>query len=210
MFCKHAQQISALLPTSSKEIFLQRLESNLVSNDSQARCLTLKVLQQLPSFLQVRLNVQHLILHILTTTNDQKERKVATSTIQKISSQSDLFAKSIMAQIEMRILSTEEYFDHQTCAELVQAMANVPGDTSTVLMFYQTIERLYKQRKELRAVLIRSLLRITLKAPILYDLVFEFVKSEPLAVEVLSKKYSVIYPTQLDAMKKLVGASCNE
>ena len=59
-------------------------------------------------------------------------------------------------------------------------------------------------------MLIRSLLRITLKAPILYDLVLEFVKSEPLAVEVLSKKYAVIYPTQVDAMKKLVGTSCSE
>jgi hypothetical protein len=35
----------------------------------------------------------------------------------------------------MRILSDHNYFGRQTCAELVQAMANVPGDTSTVLMF---------------------------------------------------------------------------
>ena len=89
VFCKHSAKISTMLPASSKELFLQRLEANLVSNDSQARALALKVLQALPSFLTTRLNVQHLILHILTTTNCAKERSIATATIQRISMSSD-------------------------------------------------------------------------------------------------------------------------
>lgn len=77
--CKH--KIEALLTLQTKEIFLQRIESNLVSNDPQGRILALRVLSYLPSLLTTRLNVQHLILHILTTTQDAKERHVATQTI---------------------------------------------------------------------------------------------------------------------------------
>jgi hypothetical protein len=115
VFCKHNEKIQQMLPQSSKEIFLKRIEDNLVSNDPQARALALKVLSALPSFLITRLNVQHLILHILTTTTDQQERSVATRTIQLVSSSSDLFAKSIMSQIEVRILSDHNYFSLETC-----------------------------------------------------------------------------------------------
>ena len=96
-----------------------------------------------------------------------------------------------MSQIEMRVVSDHNYFSIDTCAELISAMANVPGDTSTVIMFFTTITRLYERREDLRPSLLRSLLRMTLKAPILFDLVFEFVKDIPEAVEVLSKKYFV-------------------
>lgn len=91
----------------------------------------------------------------------------------------------------MRVVSDHNYFSIDTCAELISAMANVPGDTSTVIMFFTTITRLYERREDLRPSLLRSLLRMTLKAPILFDLVFEFVKEIPEAVEVLSKKYFV-------------------
>lgn len=70
-------------------------------------------------------------------------------------------------------------------------MANVPGDASTVIMFYRTITRLYDARVELRPSLLRSLLRMALKAPILFDLVFDFVQGIPEAVEILSKKYQI-------------------
>ena len=63
---------------TNKEVFLKRIESNLVSNDPQARILSLKILSYLPSFLITRLNVQHLILHILTTSQDTQERSIAT------------------------------------------------------------------------------------------------------------------------------------
>jgi hypothetical protein len=94
-----------------------------------------------------------------------------------------------MSQIEMRIISDHNYFNFETCGELISAMANVPGDTSTVIMFFTTITRLYTSREDLRPSLLRSLLRMTLKAPILFDHVFDFVKEIPEAVEVLSKKY---------------------
>jgi hypothetical protein len=96
-----------------------------------------------------------------------------------------------MSQIEVRILSDHDYFSKDTCAELIAAMANVPGDTSTVLMFYETITKLYEHRQDLKPSLLRSLLRMTLKAPILFDLVIDFVKDVPEAVEVLSKKYQI-------------------
>jgi len=51
-----------------------------------------------------------------------------------------------MSQIEVRILSDHDYFSKDTCDELIAAMANVPGDTSTVLMFYETITKLYEHR----------------------------------------------------------------
>ena len=91
----------------------------------------------------------------------------------------------------MRILSDHDYFSKDTCAALIAAMANVPGDTSTVLMFYETITKLYEHRQDLKPSLLRSLLRMTLKAPILFDLVIDFVKDVPEAVEVLSKKYQI-------------------
>ena len=70
-------------------------------------------------------------------------------------------------------------------------MSNVPGDASTVIMFFRTIKSLYEVRTELRPSLLRSLLRMTLKAPLLFDLVFDYVKDNAEAVEVLSKKYEI-------------------
>jgi len=77
-------------------VFLKRIENPLVSNDPRCRILSLQILSHLPSFLITRLNVQHLILHILTTSQDEQERRIATQTIGKISMGSEMFAKSIM------------------------------------------------------------------------------------------------------------------
>ena len=97
IFCKCRDKIDSMLSLSSKEVFLQRIENTLKSNDPQARILALKTLENLPSFITTRLTVQHMILHILTTTTDKEERQVAIQTIQKISASSDIFAKSIMS-----------------------------------------------------------------------------------------------------------------
>jgi hypothetical protein len=71
-------------------------------------------------------------------------------------------------------------------------MANVPGDTGTVMAFFDTIKRLYAVVKpDLKPSLLRSLLRMTLKAPILFEMVYDFVKDIPEAVEVLSKKFQI-------------------
>ena len=79
-----------------------------------------------------------------------------------------------MSQIEIRIISDHNYFNEDTCQDLIAAMANVPSDAGTVMMFFRTITNLYEVRVDLRPSLLRSLLRMTLKAPILFDLVFDF------------------------------------
>lgn len=139
IFQQCQSKIESLL--TNKEVFLKRIESNLVSNDPQARILSLKILSYLPSFLITRLSVQHLILHILTTSQDKQERNIAIQTIQHISNGSDLFAKSIMKQIELRVVSG--YFGPATCAQLIRAMMNVPGDSVTSMTFFETITRIY-------------------------------------------------------------------
>ena len=98
-----------------------------------------------------------------------------------------------MSQIEVRLQQgADTYFSIDTCQELISAMANVPGDTGTVLAFFNTVTRLYSVVKpDLKPSLLRSLLRMTIKAPILFEMVFDFVKDIPEAVEVLSKKFQI-------------------
>ena len=70
-------------------------------------------------------------------------------------------------------------------------MANVPGDATTVFNFYETITRLVDQRTDLESGLIQSLLRMTLKAPILANEVLNYLSGCPQAIECLSRKYMV-------------------
>jgi hypothetical protein len=93
-----------------------------------------------------------------------------------------------MKQIEIRILTG---LDAETSLWLVSAMGNVPGDASTVMSFYDTITRLVEGREDLKDGLIASLLRMTLKAPILATKVLEYVKDNIQALECLSRKYLV-------------------
>lgn len=46
-----------------------------------------------------------------------------------------------MKQIELRVVSG--YFNPTTCAQLINAMTNVPGDSVTSMTFYETITRIY-------------------------------------------------------------------
>jgi hypothetical protein len=90
---------------------------------------------------------------------------------------SEMFAKSIMNQVEVRVISG--YFNPETSAELILAMSNVPGDANTAVAFFQTIERIYNHEEtneEVRPALLRSVLRMTLKAPILFDPVLHFMQ----------------------------------
>ena len=48
-----------------------------------------------------------------------------------------------MKQIELRVVSG--YFGPATCAQLIKAMTNVPGDSVTSMTFYETITRIYDQ-----------------------------------------------------------------
>ena len=69
--------------------------------------------------------------------------------------------------MEVRVISG--YFNPETAAELILAMSNVPGDANTAVAFFQTIERIYNHHDtttEVRPALLRSLLRMTLKARI--------------------------------------------
>ena len=46
-----------------------------------------------------------------------------------------------MKQIEVRVVSG--YFGPSTCAQLIKAMTNVPGDSITSMAFFETITRIY-------------------------------------------------------------------
>ena len=171
-------------------MFLKRIEHNLVSNDPQARILSLKILSFLPSFLITRLNVQHLILHILTTSQDKQERQIAIKTIQAVSSGSDLFAKSIMNQIKVRIVSG--YFEDKTCANLIAATSKVPGDSISAMALFETLTSVYDGTSEMiRPALMRAMLRKTLRSPLIFDTVMNFMLEAHSfeGIQVLSRKF---------------------
>ena len=188
IFQKCSRQIEAYL--TNKEVFLKRIEHNLVSNDPQARILSLKILSFLPSFLITRLNVQHLILHILTTSQDKQERQIATKTIQAVSSGSDLFAKSIMNQIKVRIVSG--YFEDKTCANLIAATSKVPGDSISSMALFETLTSVYDGTSDMiRPALVRAMLRKTLRSPIIFETVMDFmIEAQSFeGIQVLSRKF---------------------
>lgn len=74
-----------------------------------------------------------------------------------------------MTKVEESILSWQYSFD--TCSHLIKAISNVSGEASIAMIFSQTIRRVYNKMKNdtLDAVLIRALLRMTIKAPVLLD-----------------------------------------
>lgn len=103
-----------------------------------------------------------------------------------------------MKQIELRVISG--YFVPSTCAQLIKAMTNVPGDSMTSMTFFETITRIYDQLDtafvnnnvdELCQVLVQVLLRRTLCAPILFETTFSFLESISSfeGMQVLSRKY---------------------
>ena len=191
IFEKCSNQIEEFL--SNKEVFLKRIEHNLMSNDIQARILALKILSYLPSLLITRLHAQHLILHILTTSQDKVERQIATKTIQAVSSGSDLFAKSIMHQIRVRF--ENDYFDEKTCVNLIGAMENVPGDAISTLALFETLTSMYDYSKsdQLKQAILQAMLRKTLRAPILLEQVLDFLVDIWCfeGIQVLSRKFEI-------------------
>ena len=54
-----------------------------------------------------------------------------------------MFAKSIMNQIKVRVVSG--YFEPKTCANLITAMSNVPGDSISALAFFETLTSIYDE-----------------------------------------------------------------
>jgi hypothetical protein len=82
-----------------------------------------------------------------------------------------------MNKVEESILSKK--FSNDTCIHLIEAISNVAGEANTVLLFYETITKLYDNVKNnnLNGALLRALLRMTMKAPIILDLSLQFIKS---------------------------------
>jgi len=85
----------------------------------------------------------------------------------------------------MRVVSG--YFGPSTCANLIKAMTNVPGDSITSLAFYETITSIYWKmvghgqradefNEQLEPALVQALLRRTLRAPILFETTFQFLE----------------------------------
>ena len=118
-----------------------------------------------------------------------------------------MFAKSIMNQVEVRVISG--YFNPETSAELILAMSNVPGDANTAVAFFQTIERIYDHPdtiREVRPALLRSLLRMTLKAPVLFEIVFQFLVTIGSfeGIQILSRKFPLIEATCMRQLKSML------
>jgi len=179
IFQEFAPQIE--LGLINRDEFLSRISHQFNTNDPQQRILSLKILQFCPGLLQNRLDIQHQILYLLTTktVKDPKEREIANDTISKIAASSEGFAKSIMIKVEEAILSGN--YDTATCQNLIQVISNVPGDSNCGLLFFETICKvvasLREENKSLQLPLLRALLKMTIKVPLLFDCVFDFLSS---------------------------------
>jgi hypothetical protein len=111
---------------------------------------------------------------------DPIEREVANATIHKIAASSESFAKSIMVKVEQAILS--QNYDTLTCKNLIKVISNVPGDSNCALLFLETIQKVVRNLtdiKDLEPEILRALLRMTIKVPLLFDCVFDFILNEP-------------------------------
>lgn len=88
-----------------------------------------------------------------------------------------------MSKIEEAILSGK--YDAETCQNFISAISNVPGDSNSSLIFFDTIQKVFKslesdstlQGKLVRPIL-RALLKMTIKVPLLFDSTFEFLVNE--------------------------------
>ena len=90
-----------------------------------------------------------------------------------MSSGSDLFAKSVLNQIKVRIVSG--YFEDKTCANLIAGMSKVPGDSISAMALFETLTSIYDETSEMiRPSLMRAMLRKTLRSPIIFDTVMDF------------------------------------
>ena len=96
-----------------------------------------------------------------------------------------------MNQIKVRVVSG--YFEEKTCANLITAMSNVPGDSISALAFFDTLTSIYEDTKlfTLRPALLQAMLRKTLRSPILFDTTMRFLIDIECfeGMQVLSRKY---------------------
>ena len=127
-----------------------------------------------------------------------------------MSSGSDLFAKSIMNQIKVRIVSG--YFEDKTCANLIAATSKVPGDSISAMALFETLTSVYDGTSEMiRPALMRAMLRKTLRSPIIFDTVMDFmIEAHSFeGIQVLSRKFP-FNAVQFGKMRELYVQLCSE
>ena len=67
------------------------------------------------------------------------------------------------------------YFEDKTCTNLIAATSKVPGDAISSMALFETLSSVYDFCQEMiRPALMRAMLRKTLRAPIIFDTVMDF------------------------------------
>ena len=67
------------------------------------------------------------------------------------------------------------YFEDKTCANLIAATAKVPGDAISAMALFEMLVSIYDETGEMtRPALMRAMLRKTLRSPIIFDTVMDF------------------------------------
>jgi len=85
-----------------------------------------------------------------------------------------------MNKIDEAILSGQ--YSSETCQNFISVISNVPGDSTCALLFFSTIQNVFigltnnqKLLKDLLPSLIRAILKMVIKAPILFEVCMEFI-----------------------------------
>lgn len=132
---------------------------------------TLKLIKLCPMLVTSKLEVQHQILQLLVDSvmvSDQ-ERSLANQTIEKVARVSESFSNSILSKIEEAILSGN--YNLSTCINFIRIIGNVSSDSQSVSSFFETVKRLIAglnhSNQELLPHLLRALLRVVIRSPII-------------------------------------------
>ena len=87
-----------------------------------------------------------------------------------------------MNQIKVRVVSG--YFEDKTCANLIAATSKVPGDSISSMALFETLSTIYDDTSEtIRPALMRAMLRKTLRAPIIFETVMNFMLEAAMSFE---------------------------
>ena len=114
-----------------------------------------------------------------------------------------------MGKVEEVILSGK--YDAATCQNLIAIISNVPGDSNCALIFFETIQKMVDNLDgtplldALMNPIIRALVKMTIKVPLLYESTIEFLQQEQQfsldlqseAIYCLSRQYQI----QADILK---------
>jgi len=96
-----------------------------------------------------------------------------------------------MNQIKVRIVSG--YFEDKTCANLITATAKVPCDAISAMALFETMSGIFDATSDIiRPVLMRAMLRKTLRSPIIFDTVMNWMLNVAHSfegVQVMSRKF---------------------